>query len=177
MSLINLKKVLMTYISCVTILALETTKVLINDINKRQIEALNAIEGDNKEIKQKLLKKINRIKVEIEYLEYIFDENNIERFVNKLLEPYAKRNFFLNADNFINDNIDFLINDVAIRHKIIKDYKAEMEIKNRKKKKKIKLNKKKNNSVKKEILFDNNLLAPTNMETEKKLLGKATTRR
>jgi hypothetical protein len=48
----------------------------------------------------------------------IFSEKNIENFTLYLLKPYTKKNFYVNAGKFFDENIDFLTNDKKIRNYI-----------------------------------------------------------
>lgn len=94
MNLIDFKKVILTYISCISTRALQNIIKVLND--------------DQKKINEPI---INELKKK-------FSDKNIENFVNILLRPYSRQNFYVNAGKFIDDNIDFLTNDKIIRKRL-----------------------------------------------------------
>lgn len=55
---------------------------------------------------------------EMKFYKDIFSEKNIENFTLYLLKPYTKKNFYVNAGKFFDENIDFLTNDKKIRNYI-----------------------------------------------------------
>ena len=94
MNLIDFKKVILTYISCISTRAFEN---VIKVIEKSIIESKRE---------------------EVATLRILFSNRNIENFVDILLRPYSRQNFYVNAGKFIDDNIDFLTNDKTIRKRL-----------------------------------------------------------
>ena len=97
-NLLEFKKVILTYISCVSTRGLENV-----------IKAL-----DNDEDEQEFLKK-PEIKQEIKNYRLLYSNQLVESFVDVLLRPYSRQNYYVNAGKFIDDNIDFLTDDKNIR--------------------------------------------------------------
>ena len=97
-NLLEFKKVILTYVSCVSTRGLENViKAMDND--KTQTEFLQ-----NPEIKE-----------EIKNYRKYFSNHLVESFVDVLLRPYSRQNYYVNAGKFIDDNIDFLTDDKNIR--------------------------------------------------------------
>ena len=94
MNLIDFKKVILTYISCISTRALE-----------------NVIKVIDKIILETKREEVGTLKI-------LFSNKNIENFVDILLRPYSRQNFYVNAGKFIDDNIDFLTNDKTIRKRL-----------------------------------------------------------
>ena len=94
MNLVEFKKIMLTYISCITNIAFESY------INSRRT-TYNLIGFDK-------------------YREY-FSLEKIENFTNCLLELYTNKKNFVNVGKFFDDNIELLSNDKKIRI-VIKEY-------------------------------------------------------
>ena len=94
MNLIDFKKVILTYVSCIS------TRALINVI---KVVDKTLLETKREEVGQ---------------LKILFSNKNIENFIDILLRPYSRQNFYVNAGKFIDDNIDFLTNDKTIRKRL-----------------------------------------------------------
>ena len=97
-NLIEFKKVILTYISCVSTRGLENV--------------IKAIDNDPKESS---ILKIPEIKTEIKSYRILYSNQLVESFVDVLLRPYSRQNYYINAGKFIDDNIDFLTDDKKIR--------------------------------------------------------------
>ena len=52
----------------------------------------------------------------------------MESFVDVLLRPYSRQNYYVNAGKFIDDNIDFLTDDKSIRLRLYEFSKKQEEI-------------------------------------------------
>ena len=98
LNLIEFKKVILTYVSCVSTRALENV--------------IKAMDNDPKE--SAFLKDPER-KKEIKLYRVLYSNQLVESFVEVLLRPYSRQNYYVNAGKFIDDNIDFLTNDKKIR--------------------------------------------------------------
>ena len=97
-NLLEFKKVILTYISCVSTRGLENViKALANDDKEKSF--LNEEETKNDIKKYRLL----------------YSNQLVESFVDVLLRPYSRQNYYVNAGKFIDDNIDFLTDDKKIR--------------------------------------------------------------
>ena len=95
-NLLEFKKVILTYISCVTTRGLENViNALKNDPNEKEF--------------------VKKEKNEIETYKLLYCNQLVESFVDVLLRPYSRQNYYVNAGKFIDDNIDFLTNDKEIR--------------------------------------------------------------
>ena len=98
LNLIEFKKVILTYVSCISTRALENV--------------IKAMDNDPKE--STFLKDPER-KKEIKLYRVLYSNHLVESFVEVLLRPYSRQNYYVNAGKFIDDNIDFLTNDKKIR--------------------------------------------------------------
>lgn len=98
LNLIEFKKVILTYVSCISTRALENV--------------IKAMDNDPKE--SAFLKDPER-KKEIKLYRVLYSNQLVESFVEVLLRPYSRQNYYVNAGKFIDDNIDFLTNDKKIR--------------------------------------------------------------
>ena len=98
LNLIEFKKVILTYVSCISTRALENV--------------IKAMDNDPKE--STFLKDPER-KKEIKLYRVLYSNQLVESFVEVLLRPYSRQNYYVNAGKFIDDNIDFLTNDKKIR--------------------------------------------------------------
>lgn len=98
LNLVEFKKVILTYVSCISTRALENV--------------IKAMDNDPKE--SAFLKDPER-KKEIKLYRVLYSNQLVESFVEVLLRPYSRQNYYVNAGKFIDDNIDFLINDKKIR--------------------------------------------------------------
>ena len=97
-NLLEFKKVILTYISCVSTRGLENV--------------IKAIDNDQKE---NYILKDPEIKKEIKLSRLLYSNQLVESFVDVLLRPYSRQNYYVNAGKFIDDNIDFLTDDKKIR--------------------------------------------------------------
>ena len=88
----------MTYISCVSTRGLENV-IKAMDNNPKEAEFLSKPE----------------IKKEIKDYRKLYSNQLVESFVDVLLRPYSRQNYYVNAGKFIDDNIDFLTDDKSIR--------------------------------------------------------------
>jgi hypothetical protein len=52
----------------------------------------------------------------------IFNENNIEDFVDRMMMKYSKKQFFINAGKFLDENIELLTKDSLIREAVYNIY-------------------------------------------------------
>jgi hypothetical protein len=52
----------------------------------------------------------------------IFNENNIDDFVDRMMLKYSKKQFFINAGRFLDDNIELLTKDALIRETVYNIY-------------------------------------------------------
>ena len=110
-NLLEFKKVILTYVSCVSTRGLENViKAMDND--KTQAEFLQ-----NPEIKE-----------EIKNYRKYFSNHLVENFVDVLLRPYSRQNYYVNAGKFIDDNIDFLTDDRNIRMRLKEFSEKQNEI-------------------------------------------------
>ena len=98
LNLIEFKKVILTYVSCISTRALENV--------------IKAMDNDPKE--STFLKAPER-KKEILLYKVLYSNQLVESFVEVLLRPYSRQNYYVNAGKFIDDNIDFLTDDKKIR--------------------------------------------------------------
>lgn len=101
-NLLEFKKVILTYISCVSTRGLENV--------------IKAIDNDQNE-KNKILKNPKTID-EIKRYRLLYSNQLVESFVDVLLRPYSRQNYYVNAGKFIDDNIDFLTDDKKIRSRL-----------------------------------------------------------
>ena len=97
-NLLEFKKVILTYISCVSTRGLENV-----------IKAIN-----NDPIESEILKDKEKID-EIKKYRLLYSNQLVESFVDVLVRPYSRQNYYVNAGKFIDDNIDFLTDDKKIR--------------------------------------------------------------
>ena len=97
-NLLEFKKVILTYISCVSTRGLENV--------------IKAINNDPKE--SEILKDKEKID-EIKKYRLLYSNQLVESFVDVLVRPYSRQNYYVNAGKFIDDNIDFLTDDKKIR--------------------------------------------------------------
>lgn len=97
-NLLEFKKVILTYVSCVSTRGLENV--------------IKALENDQKE---SAFLKEPEIKNEVKLLRVLYSNQLVESFVDVLLRPYSRQNYYVNAGKFIDDNIDFLTDDKKIR--------------------------------------------------------------
>ena len=110
-NLLEFKKVILTYVSCVSTRGLENViKAMDND--KTQADFLQ-----NPEIKE-----------EIKNYRKYFSNHLVENFVDVLLRPYSRQNYYVNAGKFIDDNIDFLTDDRNIRMRLKEFSEKQNEI-------------------------------------------------
>ena len=96
MNLLEFKKVILTYISCVTTRGLENV--------------IKAIDNEPKDP---------------------YSNQLVESFVDVLLRPYSRQNYYVNASKFIDDNIDFLTDDKIIRIRLRNFSLGQKDISNR----------------------------------------------
>ena len=54
----------------------------------------------------------------LELLKQIYSTGNIEQYTKKLIKPYSRKNFYVNAGKWFSDKIDWLIDDKKIRESI-----------------------------------------------------------
>ena len=103
-NLLEFKKVILTYVSCVSTRGLENViKAMDNDPNETEF-----------------LKEEQTIQ-DIKELRVLYSNQLVESFVDVLLRPYSRQNYYINAGKFIDDNIDFLTDDKKIRLRL-KDF-------------------------------------------------------
>jgi hypothetical protein len=76
-------------------------------------EVYKAIDNDPKE--KPILEKQ---KDEIKTYRLLYSNQLVESFVDVLLRPYSRQNYYINAGKFIDDNIDFLTDDKQIRARL-----------------------------------------------------------
>ena len=100
-NLLEFKKVILTYVSCVSTRGLENV-----------INVIKAMKEDSED--RKFLEK-PEIKQEIKNYRLYYSNQLVESFVDVLLKPYSRQNYYVNAGKFIDDNIDFLTDDKNIR--------------------------------------------------------------
>ena len=103
MNLVDFKKIILTYFSCITNIAFESY------INSRK--NTNNIIGFEK------------------YRKY-FSLEKIENFTNFLLDLYTNKKNFVNVGKFFDDNIELLSNDKKIRMVIKEYYEKEKDREN-----------------------------------------------
>ena len=121
MTVNDFQNILFTYFSCLTTIAFNSY----NNINRIE-EGISDPANVNTEKSG-----------EFEKLQQCFSSKQIEFFTKKILKPYTKKNFYVNAGKFLEDNIYFLVNDSQIRNSIIEWYekgKSQDEIVNKMKK-------------------------------------------
>ena len=122
MTLNDFQNIIFTYLSCLTTIAFESY------INVNSIEdSINNPANVNSD------KKIQ----ELEKFQQCFSPKQIEFFTKRILRPYSKKNFYVNAGKFLQDNIDLLVDDNLIRNMIIEWYekgKSQEEVVNKMKK-------------------------------------------
>ena len=137
-NLLEFKKVILTYISCVSTRGLENV--------------IKAIDNDPEECK---FLENEEVKQEIILYRQLYSNQLVESFVDVLLRPYSRQNYYVNAGRFIDDNIDFLTDDKNIRLRLREFSKKQKEISD--------LFKKTNSFLKKNDPFDiNNKLEQIN---------------
>jgi hypothetical protein len=100
-----------------------------------------------------------------------FSEDNIKLYTDYVISKHVKKNFYVNAGEFLEDKIDFLINDKLIRKTIYKFVSKNVDLAEEKEE---------YNSVKNNILDNevNRLSVPTEhnpLNPKDKKLKKATT--
>ena len=110
-NLLEFKKVILTYISCVSTRGLENV-IKAMDSNPKEAEFLSKPE----------------IKQEIKNYRLYYSNQLVESFVDVLLRPYSRQNYYVNAGKFIDDNIDFLTDDKSIRLRLYEFSKKQSEI-------------------------------------------------
>jgi len=110
-NLLEFKKVILTYISCVSTRGLENV--------------IKALDNDPKEAE--FLKRPD-IKNEIKDYRLYYSNQLVESFVDILLRPYSRQNYYVNAGKFIDDNIDFLTDDKNIRQRLREFSKNQSDI-------------------------------------------------
>ena len=110
-NLLEFKKVILTYISCVSTRGLENV--------------IKAIDNDQKE---NYILKDPEIKKEIKLSRLLYSNQLVESFVDVLLRPYSRQNYYVNAGKFIDDNIDFLTDDKKIRLRLREFSSKQKEI-------------------------------------------------
>lgn len=91
MNYYEFKKIVNVYFSCVTLIPLKT------------YIKINKVDVDNNLIVEKA-----------------FSEENINRYTEYLIKNYVKKNFYINAGKFFDENIDLISNDELLRNKILK---------------------------------------------------------
>jgi len=110
-NLLEFKKVILTYISCLSTRGLENV-IKAMDNNPKEAEFLSKPE----------------IKEEIKKYRTYYSNQLVESFVDVLLRPYSRQNYYVNAGKFIDDNIDFLTDDKSIRLRLYEFSKKQEEI-------------------------------------------------
>ena len=110
-NLLEFKKVILTYISCLSTRGLENV-IKAMDNNPKEAEFLSKPE----------------IKEEIKKYRAYYSNQLVESFVDVLLRPYSRQNYYVNAGKFIDDNIDFLTDDKSIRLRLYEFSKKQEEI-------------------------------------------------
>ena len=110
-NLLEFKKVILTYISCVSTRGLENV-IKAMDNNPKEVEFLSKPE----------------IKKEIKDYRKLYSNQLVESFVDVLLRPYSRQNYYVNAGKFIDDNIDFLTDDKSIRLRLYEFSKKQEDI-------------------------------------------------
>ena len=68
------------------------------------------------------------IKKEIKDYRKLYSNQLVESFVDVLLRPYSRQNYYVNAGKFIDDNIDFLTDDKSIRLRLYEFSKKQEDI-------------------------------------------------
>jgi len=102
------KKIIYSFFACLTHVACKAyIKSHEHDYNENDAEFYKNDINDN-----------NINNEEMKYYKDIFSEKNIENFTLYLLKPYTKKNFYVNAGKFFDENIEFLTNDKKIRNYI-----------------------------------------------------------
>ena len=110
-NLLEFKKVILTYISCVSTRGLENV-IKAMDNNPKEAEFLSK----------------KKIKKEIKDYRKLYSNQLVENFVDVLLRPYSRQNYYVNAGKFIDDNIDFLTDDKSIRLRLYEFSKKQEDI-------------------------------------------------
>ena len=110
-NLLEFKKVILTYISCVSTRGLENV-IKAMDNNPKEAEFLSKPE----------------VKKEIKDYRKLYSNQLVESFVDVLLRPYSRQNYYVNAGKFIDDNIDFLTDDKSIRLRLYEFSKKQEDI-------------------------------------------------
>ena len=116
MNLLEFKKVILTYISCVTTRGLENVIKAIDNEPKDPKESEDLQDKEKKDIKEYRI---------------LYSNQLVESFVDVLLRPYSRQNYYVNASKFIDDNIDFLTDDKIIRIRLRNFSLGQKDISNR----------------------------------------------
>ena len=110
-NLLEFKKVILTYVSCISTRGLENV--------------IKAIHNNPEE--SSFLKK-PEIKEQIKTFRILYSNQLVESFIDVLLRPYSRQNYYVNAGKFIDDNIDFLTDDKKIRERLAEFSAKQNEI-------------------------------------------------
>ena len=108
----DFQNIIFTYLSCLTSIAVETYCVT----NKMEDLYANDTNSVYNEKNREMDKFRNR-----------FASEQILNFTKELLKPYSKKNYYVNAGKFLEDNIPFLTNDKHIRKQISLWYEKRKE--------------------------------------------------
>jgi hypothetical protein len=70
----------------------------------------------------------SEIKEQIKTFRILYSNQLVESFIDVLLRPYSRQNYYVNAGKFIDDNIDFLTDDKKIRERLAEFSSKQNEI-------------------------------------------------
>ena len=110
-NLLEFKKVILTYVSCISTRGLENV-----------IKAIHNNPEDASFLKKP------EIKEQIKTFRILYSNQLVESFIDVLLRPYSRQNYYVNAGKFIDDNIDFLTDDKKIRERLAEFSSKQNEI-------------------------------------------------
>jgi len=110
-NLLEFKKVILTYVSCISTRGLENV-----------IKAIHNNPEDSSFLKKP------EIKEQIKTFRILYSNQLVESFIDVLLRPYSRQNYYVNAGKFIDDNIDFLTDDKKIRERLAEFSSKQKEI-------------------------------------------------
>lgn len=101
MNMNDFKSIIYTYIKCITTIAFETYKAVYPD------------ELDNMKLEEKVLDKC-------------FSDEQMKSYVDHLLAPFEKKNYYVNAGEFLKTYMNILSDDMSIRSTIYQFYEKRM---------------------------------------------------
>ena len=110
-NLLEFKKVILTYVSCISTRGLE-----------------NVIKAMHNDPEDSLCLQRPEIREQIKTFRILFSNQLVESFIDVLLRPYSRQNYYVNAGKFIDDNIDFLTDDKKIRERLAEYSSKQNEI-------------------------------------------------